>query len=792
MLPARTGTRFSRGARSADVVGVMAPLSALRERSRRRPPAAQHHPEPLGPRALRIGLRATLLASLGAAAPVAIFDGDGPGLGAAAPLFLGLVAVGAVVSFLAWERLHGTPLGRRIVEIWAVLDLVLIALAGRGAGASDAVVPLAYAVTLVFFTVVLPARVQVAYLCLALASYGVTMSSNLEPLPFAMLAVVGIIAMFVARELRRRIAGHERARIESERRWSVVGSVSSAARESMAVEPRRVVQGVVEAIVALGYETAAIHLPHEQWDLQIVLPEADAADPTQGIRTLPDAIRTRVLEGGRDAIVSMKDVDRQGARGLRSSGIETLAATPIIVGERPEGVLIVGSSDPDGISAREVETFAMLAATAALAVGNARRSEERRLVDEHLADADAVRADVLATLSKEVRKPLGAVTRSSRELRETFGNEDRHRLIERLVAGATALDVTLGGSLDLSLLETNQVELHRDEVDVGELVSRVLSRLSGLFDGRELRAYVPTGLPVVVDPSLFDQALEHLLVTAATSTPPGKAVEVSVSRTGSETTVKIASDATIPAEQLARIHQPLGQTNGGAGPWIRLALASKILELHGTELQTLSEPARGTRAWFQLPGERSSHLGSAAGPAAGSEPVQLSLDDALLPAVAAAAARIEPAPVEIDEEERRSTPLAAAALAATTATTLAVTGIVPQLLQQLDRPRVTAEHREEQKKKPHRKHGQQGSEDGDRAGQDANAGASGGSTTSGTAGTSTGGTSGGGTAGGGTGGDGSVTPSPSPSPPPPDKDESPGKSGDAPGHNKDPKPSPSP
>jgi len=759
---------------------TMQPASPSR---RRRPAAARRQPEPLGPRALRIGLRTTLLVPLGAAAFVAIFGEDGPDLGSLLPLFLGLVAVGATVAFLPWDRLHGTSIGIRILQVWAILDVLLITIAGRSIGASDAVLPLAYAVTFVFFAVVLSPRAQVAMLCFMLACYGVALSSSFELLPFLMLAVVGVLAIFTSRELRRRIAAHERARVDSERRWSVVGSVSSAAREPAVNEPRRVLEGIVEAIVALGYETAAIHLPGEGGELQLVLPAATAADTTAGIRTLPDAIRTRVLGEGRDTIVSMKEAGRQAVRGLRSSGIETLAATPILVGERPEGVLIVGSTSPEGITPREVEAFAMLAATASMALGNARRAEERRQVEEHLAGADAVRAEVLATLSNEVRKPLGAVTKSSRALRETFGSEDRHRLIERLVTSATALDVTLGGSLDLSLLEVGRVELHLEEVDVGELVSRVLTRLSGLFEQRELRADVPTGLLVEVDPTLFDQAVEHLLVTAATSTTPGKAVEVSVSRTDAETTVKVASDAVIPVEQLARIREPLEQRNGGAGPWIRLALASRILELHGTELQTRSEPKQGTRVWFRLPGERSAeHAGASIGPAiaAEREPVQLTLDDAMLPAVAAAAARIDPPPVEIEEPERSSTPLAAAALAATVATSLAVTGIVPQL-RQPDRPAATSENRDRAKKKPADR--KQPAADKDRA-ADADAGTSGGSTASGT-GTSTGGTTGGSTDGTG-GTDGSVTPSPSPTPTPPTH----GKSDEAPGHNKSPSPSP--
>jgi signal transduction histidine kinase len=779
----------------------------------RRSVPAGHPLEPLGPRALRVGLRTTLLAPLGAAASVALVGDQAPGLGSLLPVFVAIVVAGAVVAFLPWNRLHGTTVGRRVLHGWAVLNVLLITLAGASIGGADAALPLAYAVTIVFFAVLLSPRAQLVYLAFLLACYGRVMaSSGFELLPLLMLGILGLLASFLSAELRRRIAAHERARVESERRWAVVGKVSSVARDMAATEPRRVLQGVVEALVALGYETSSIHFPGAANDLQVVLPAGSAADPTQGIRTLPDAIRVRVLEEGRDVIVRAREFDRQAARTLRASGVEAIAALPILVGERPEGVLLVGSADPDGITPTEVEAFAMLAGTAAMAMGNARRAEERREVAARVADADRVRSEVMARLSREIRKPLAVVTQTSKELREDGEGVDRERLVERLMASANALDVTLGGSLDLSLLEAEQVELHVEPFDLGELVSRVLERVDGLFEGRDLRANVPTGLTVEADPGLIEQAVEHLLVTSATSSRPGKAVEVAVSRTGGETTVKVAGDGAIPADQLARIRQPFADGNGTAGPLIRLALASKIVELHGSELQIRSEAKQGTRAWFQLPGEKASMTwGAPAAVAAEGGPVQLSFDDALLPAATANAAAIQPPPVEIEEdEERRATPFAAAALAATAASSLVVTGIIPDLLNMPQLPAVTSsDHRgtkntDDDGSKRSRRSDRDGAEDGSTSGTSGGASSSGTvgpsiSSTGGAGGSTGGGTGDGGSTGGGTGGTGGGGGGGggSEEPPPPGHDGSPGKSDEAPGHQKDepsptPTPSPSP
>src|SRR5215211_3640810 len=307
--------------------------------------------EPLGPTAIRIGLRTTLLVPLAAAASVALLADDGPGLGSLLVPFLALVVGGGVVAFLPWDRLHGTATGGSIIHGWAALNVVLTALAGWSAGGAEGVLQLAYALTIVFFAVTLSPRVQLAYPAFLLACDALMLfSSRFDPVPLAMLWVLGVLASFLSREVRRRLASHERARVEAERRWSVVGSVSKVARDVSASEPRRVLQGVVHAIATLGYD-AAIHVPGASGGLELILPDDVSADPTRGIRTLPEAVQTEVLGGGRDILLPAKAFDRQVSRTLRSSGIETIAAMPILVGDRAEAVLLVGSNGKGSIGA---------------------------------------------------------------------------------------------------------------------------------------------------------------------------------------------------------------------------------------------------------------------------------------------------------------------------------------------------------------------------------------------------------------------------------------------------------
>ena len=460
------------------------------ESLRRRPDEAQHVPGPLGSRALRVGLRTTLLAPLGAAAAVAIVANQDPKAGAFVPLVVAIAILGIAVTFLPWDRMAGSAWGRQVLYIWAGLDLLLITLAGWSAAGVDAALPLGFGVTIVFFAVVFPIRGQAMFLAAMLACYAaVLLSTGFEILPFAMLATLGALACFLSREVRNRIDAVDRARVAAERRWAVTSLVAATVRDLPDADPAAVLQGVVEAVVSMGYAAAAIHVldPDEP---RVVLP-ADLDEAHAGpLRSIPGSVRTAVLEEGRTIVVEAGDDERQTTRVLREAGLEAIAATPIIVGVRPGGILLVGSDEAAKISQRELDAFAMLAAPAGLALVNAARANderpatEPRVASEPPVDAGPTRFELVTQLSEQVRKPLAIVADSARALQETDDVEERDRLVARMAASAGALDVTLSGLLDLSLLDAKPVELDVHEVDLGEVVTRVAERRADLFETR--------------------------------------------------------------------------------------------------------------------------------------------------------------------------------------------------------------------------------------------------------------------------------------------------------------------
>ena len=226
------------------------------------------------------------------------------------------------------------------------------------------------------------------------------------------------------------------------------------------------------------------------------------------------------------------------------------------------------------------------------------------------------------------------------------------------------------------------MELHHEEVDVGELVSGVLTRLAVSVRGPRptgRRADRPDGRGRSPPPGPSGRA------------PPGHGRRVDPpgeGRGGVGVPDRRGDDREggdrhgDPCRAARADREPRGAGNGGAGPWTRLALASKTSSCTGASCRRGATPT-GTRAWFRCRASAlRSRCSSRSAWASLPRRDRCTHDRRRAPArgcgggcvAPAAAGRVRGGPTELDR-------LAAAALAATAATTLAVTGIVPQLLE---------------------------------------------------------------------------------------------------------------
>ncbi|HEX7114839.1 MAG TPA: PAS domain-containing sensor histidine kinase [Steroidobacter sp.] len=234
-----------------------------------------------------------------------------------------------------------------------------------------------------------------------------------------------------------------------------------------------------------------------------------------------------------------------------------------------------------------------------------RRNEALMNVDEH-------KNRFLATLAHELRNPLSVLANTARALRQCGAGDTRVQqlaeMIDRQVRHTTRLVDDLS---DIARVRRGRLQLHLRRVDLRALAFEAADAVRSGFDDdqRSLTVEVPDApVEVEVDPDRIRQLLLNLLSNAMRYTEKGGRVCLTVTLEGGQGVVRVQDTGIgIPPDQLASIFELFAQAHSElpasqAGMGIGLALARKLVLLHGGTIQALSEGhGKGSEFTVRLP-----------------------------------------------------------------------------------------------------------------------------------------------------------------------------------------------
>jgi two-component system OmpR family sensor kinase len=228
-------------------------------------------------------------------------------------------------------------------------------------------------------------------------------------------------------------------------------------------------------------------------------------------------------------------------------------------------------------------------------------------------ERDESHRQFLRRLDHELKNPLTGLKATLTNLREAESDEETQQGVENATQAANRLGRILGDLRKLSELEYQMLE-HRP-VDVEELVSEMVSAACSLpaRQGRKvslLVSKVPLLPPVLGDRDMLGLAFYNLIDNALKFTTCDDAIEVRVREDGRSLFIEVAdSGVGIPPQEQERIFEDLYRGENAAeieGSGLGLALARRIVILHGGEIALRSDPAQGRGNVFiiRLPAER--------------------------------------------------------------------------------------------------------------------------------------------------------------------------------------------
>jgi signal transduction histidine kinase len=238
-----------------------------------------------------------------------------------------------------------------------------------------------------------------------------------------------------------------------------------------------------------------------------------------------------------------------------------------------------------------------------------------------------VQRDFLANVSHELKTPLTSIQGFAQAIQDgAAGDSASIRKSATIIYDeATRMNRMVGELLDLARIETGQIVMRREAVQLDQLLPNVIERLAlrAQEGGVALSADITAGLPAIVgDGDRLAQVFSNLIDNALKHTPSGGKVTVAARLISGSSAVKRGkplagveitvadTGAGIPPEDLSRIFERFYQVDksrvksrtGSLG--LGLAIVREIVTAHGGTIHAESIVGLGTKFVVWLPVER--------------------------------------------------------------------------------------------------------------------------------------------------------------------------------------------
>ncbi len=238
-------------------------------------------------------------------------------------------------------------------------------------------------------------------------------------------------------------------------------------------------------------------------------------------------------------------------------------------------------------------------------------AKKQKEIDE-LKRLEQFRREFLADVSHELKTPIFAAQGFIHTLIDGAIDDEnvRDKFLSKAAKSLDGLDALVKDLMALSQMETGEMKMNVERVDLVELVDEVFEQLEKSAHDRQITLRLRTGSigPVWVraDPQRIQQVLTNLIENGIRYGNQNGRVLVTLEDDKKSLLVSVRDDGPgIPAEHLNRIFERFyrveksrSKDRGGTG--LGLAIVKHILSAHKSKITVMSKLEKGTTFKFKL------------------------------------------------------------------------------------------------------------------------------------------------------------------------------------------------
>lgn len=231
---------------------------------------------------------------------------------------------------------------------------------------------------------------------------------------------------------------------------------------------------------------------------------------------------------------------------------------------------------------------------------------------ERLQNTDNLRRELVANVSHDLRTPLATLQGYIETLlikKDNLSDEERKSYLQTALNHCAHLNKLVEQLFELAKFDAQEIKPQTEAFNLSELVQDVLQKFQLPAQDKKivLSANIEKALPFAcADISLIERVLDNLIENALRHTPQGGSVNIVLAPDGGQIAVKISDTGYgIPDTDLPHIFDRFfqqeksrsKQSHSGLG----LAIVKRIIELHNSQINVVSNLNKGSTFSFRLP-----------------------------------------------------------------------------------------------------------------------------------------------------------------------------------------------
>jgi CheY-like chemotaxis protein/two-component sensor histidine kinase len=224
-----------------------------------------------------------------------------------------------------------------------------------------------------------------------------------------------------------------------------------------------------------------------------------------------------------------------------------------------------------------------------------------------LQKANAAKTEFVASMSHEIRNPMGGILASALELSEMPMGPEQQKLVSTIRSCATFLASLVEDVLDFASIEAGTYKVTSSPFSPGEILENVVKKVEPRAAEARVESSVDPALPdrVLGDASRIQQVIVNFAVNSLKF--GGRTIRLTAHRDGGHIVFKVDDDGIgIPAEEQSNLFIRFSRLKYARnfaipGTGLGLAVSRALAERMGGSVGLSSSPGRGSTFFLRLP-----------------------------------------------------------------------------------------------------------------------------------------------------------------------------------------------